>query len=92
MIFGNDIEIVLTYGSLIDDLKIRGSTGTKSQAITGILKDINETYVCFADRHIEPIWLNDLWIVQMIDFELFSYMYMEKPYFVGNSFTEWWLI
>ena len=31
-------------------------------------------------------------MIQMIDLKLFSYLYMEKPIFVGFSFTEWWLI
>ena len=94
-------KLFLTYGSPIDCMKIRGSTGTKSQAITRILKDNNE---CFwiekrkGHMHVLPIGLLNRFdlliydIVQMIDLKLFSYMYMEKPIFVGFLFTEWRLI
>ena len=48
--------------------------------------------------HVLPIGLLNRFdllmcgIIQMNDLELFSYMNMEKPIFVGFSFTEWWLI
>ena len=62
VILENVIEIVFDLWVPIDFMKIRGSTGTKSQAITGILKDINECFWIVKEKghmHVLPIDLSN---------------------------------
>ena len=106
MIFDLRLYMILIKHGAILGLKVKPLTNINEHQwtlmnISRMLKDMNECFGFVKERghmHVLPIdWLKrfDLMIYGLFKWLIlncFHICYMEKPYFVGISFTEWWLI